>query len=319
MRRSKAGALLVLVLSALGLLVVPAAATTGCDAEGDAGNGRFTIVVLPDTQMATESWPELFRAQTEWIAANAESRDIRYVIHEGDIVERPHQPWQWDRARSALSTLDGKVPYILAVGNHDMDAHGTGNPQWERETEQFNNAFPRSRFASGPSFGGTFPTQLNDSSYHLFSAGGVDWLVLSLKYIPTESETDWANRVIADHPDRKVLLVTHAYSDGARKDRTGQRLWDAMVRRHPNMLFVFSGHYVNAGRIVEPGDAGNLVYQLQADYQSYTDAERNGYLRILEFDTAAGRVDVRTYSPHANAHLTDPQNQFTLTGVNFAG
>ncbi|GAB3489633.1 hypothetical protein [Amycolatopsis cihanbeyliensis] len=96
---------------------------------------------------------------------------------------------------------------------------------------------------------------------------------------------------------------------------SGRRLWDTVVRRYPNMMFVFSGHYVNAGRIVERGDAGNTVYQLQADYQSYTDRERNGYLRILEFDPAANRVDVSTYSPHADAHLTDPRNRFTLTGV----
>ena len=45
----------------------------------------------------------------------------------------------------------------------------------------------------------------------------------------------------------------------------------------------------------------------------------------MHFDTDAGTVAVRTFSPYCQttgecpAYLTDPTNEFTLTGVKFPG
>jgi hypothetical protein len=37
----------------------------------------FQIVVIPDTQWASQKWPELPRKMTEWIVANQEPQNIR--------------------------------------------------------------------------------------------------------------------------------------------------------------------------------------------------------------------------------------------------
>jgi len=43
----------------------------------------FTIVVLPDTQFYSESYPATFAAQTQWIVDNKDAMNIVYVAHEG--------------------------------------------------------------------------------------------------------------------------------------------------------------------------------------------------------------------------------------------
>src|SRR5690554_2378861 len=44
----------------------------------------FNLVLLPDTQVYSRAYPEIFRAQTEWIVQNADS--IAFVLHQGDIT-----------------------------------------------------------------------------------------------------------------------------------------------------------------------------------------------------------------------------------------
>lgn len=166
-------------------------------------------------------------------------------------------------------------------------------------------------------FGGSYPATRNDNSYHLFSAGGTDWLLLALKYAPTDDEIAWGNKVITGHPNRQVAIVTHAYQNGTTKDATGRKLWTNLVSRHANVSLAFSGHYVNQGLITEKGINGNTVYQIQADYQNPSALEPNSYLRILRFNPAAKTISVRTYSPYLNKDMTDAKNQFTLQNVNF--
>ena len=59
--------------------------------------GTTTLVALPDTEVYTQKYPEMFLAQTRWIAANAESRNIAYVVHLGDMVQRGESPDEWRR------------------------------------------------------------------------------------------------------------------------------------------------------------------------------------------------------------------------------
>ncbi|WP_392895134.1 metallophosphoesterase [Streptomyces sp. LN699] len=279
---------------------------------------KFSIVVFPDTQYSAESFPAAFNAQGKWIKDNTVARNIKYAIHEGDIVDDSDQSTQWANATGALGQLNGATPYILAVGNHDMDAMPKGqNPIVVRDAVAFNRNFPRSAFANLPTFGGTYPATQNDNSFHVFSAGGTNWLILALKYAPTDAEIAWGNKVISEHPDRQVMIVTHAYQNGATKDGIGQKLWTKLVSRHPNVTMVFSGHYVNQGVIVEKGVNGNTVHQIQADYQNPGTLGPNSYFRILEFNPTAKTVSVQTYSPYLNKNLTDAKNQFTLQGVSF--
>ena len=295
----------------------------------------FTIAVLPDTQIYAESYPEIFDSQTRWIADNAERLNIAFVLHEGDVTNG-NVEYHWRNAVHSMGLLDGAVPYAIVLGNHDMGPAG----ECDSRDSLFNDHFPVGRFEKLPTFGGVFESGRMDSSYHLFSAGGTDWLVLALEYLPRDSVLDWANDVAASHPERRFIVLTHSYvySDntlhGSSPDHAAGpgtdslaaapggandpvQIWGKLVRRHRNMTLAFSGHFVEpspTARLVGTGDGGNRVYQMMANYQGMENGG-NGYLRLVKCDPARATIGVETYSPHLDAYLTDPGNRFEFEGV----
>jgi hypothetical protein len=293
---------------ALAILVTTASHGQVAQAQAQAAE-NFTIVMLPDTQYASESWPEVFRAQMAWVDAQQSASNIRYVLHVGDVVDNSDQVAQWNNSKSAMGLPTDDVPYIIGPGNHDLDSTTT------RAATRYNTHYPRANFARLPSFGGTYPATANDNTYHTFTAGGVDWLVLALKYAPSAAEITWANQVVAAHPNHSAILVTHAYQNGTTKDTNGNNLWTNLVSRHKNFRFTFSGHYVNAGVITQQGVNGNTVHQIQADYQNSTSRDPNSYLRVMTYNAANDSLDVKTYSPFLNRFMTDAKNQFVLNNI----
>lgn len=296
----------------------------------------FTIVILPDTQFYTGGgYPEILQRQTRWIVDQKEERDIVFVLHEGDITNT-NQAYEWQLADDSLSVLDGEVPYALAVGNHDMGISGDA-----RDMTKFNTSFPVSRYRSLPTFGGVFETGKLDNSFHLFNAGGVNWLILSLEFGPREQVLDWADEVLTTFADRRAIVLTHTYlySDNTLHGSSpshrwnphsyavaslpggvndGVEMWEKLIKRHENLSFVFNGHVLSdgVGRRIGVGDHGNLVYEMLANYQQQPRGG-NGWLRIVEFDPLHGRVTVKTYSPYLDQYLTDGENQFQFENVAF--
>jgi hypothetical protein len=298
--------------------------------------GSWTLAVLPDTQIYSESYPDLFKDQTRWIVANKDRYNIKYVLHLGDIVNVPMATNQWLNAKAAISLLDGTVPYALATGNHD---HGSAGVASDRSTI-INNYFPVTNFISWPTFGGTMQANRIENSYHLFSAGGVDWLILSLEWGPRNTSVAWANQIVTNYPNRKAILVTHAYMyyDDTRYDwvargntqswspytygtasdpggtNDGEDLWTKLVKIHPNFVMVFNGHVLNdgLGRLSSTNDFGNVVHQMLVNYQMKA-LGGEAFLRLVEFLPDGKTVQVRAYSPLYGTYKTDPQNQFILS------
>ena len=84
---------------------------------------------------------------TEWIAKNQQPLNIKYVLHVGDMVNVGSDKRQWENFDASMTVLDGKVPYVLAVGNHDFDKIAG-----DRSTVLFDKHFPAERFSKLPSF-----------------------------------------------------------------------------------------------------------------------------------------------------------------------
>ncbi|MFC1679029.1 Ig-like domain-containing protein [Elusimicrobiota bacterium] len=285
---------------------------------------RFSIVVLPDSQNYTLFYPEVFTAQTQWIAENAAPMNIEFVLHEGDITNW-NSEIEWQRARESMSHLDGVVPYALVVGNHDMwdpeDAGTMCSPLGD--TTLFNEYFPVSRYAGLPSFGGTREAGKLDNSYHFFSAGGKEYMVISLEFGPGDESLAWASQLVAEHPSHEVIIVTHMYLNdndtrpgGVRAEcgNDGEDMWDELVRKHENISFVLNGHVIGGdalGKLISVGDHGNTVYQILANYQMES-AGGNGYLRVMEFAPDENKVYVRTYSPYRDLYKENPENFFSI-------
>jgi hypothetical protein len=286
-------------------------------------NQPFSLVILPDTQYYTReaygATRDIFTAQTRWIVDHQNELNIAFVLHEGDITDW-NSASEWTNARASMSVLDGMVPYVLAIGNHD----GSG---------QFNQSFPLSRYQNLPTFGGVFESNRMDNAYHLFSAGGVDWLVFALEFGPRDSVLAWASQVATNYPNRRVILDTHThiYSDNTLHGSStnhlwlptsygcannGTDVWEKFIRHHANMAFVFNGHVLNSGtgRLMGTGDYGNRVYQMLANYQGAV-LGGAGYLRIVQFFPDQDKMTVKTYTPYLDSWLTDANNQFEYTNL----
>jgi predicted phosphodiesterase len=292
--------------------------------------GSTTLAVLPDTEIYAQKRPESFEAQTRWIAENALTRNIAYVLHLGDIVHDDVDA-QWQVAKRSFQMLDGKVPYALVPGNHDYT-------DGQRVTH-INDYFKVADFKKWPTFGGTQAEGRIENSFHLCRIGDRDWIILALEFGPRDEVVAWANQILEKHPDRLGIVVTHAYlfRDNVLFDHTagkkqrasphgwgndGEQLWQKLVRRHEGMRFVFSGHVATSGlgHLVGTGDHGNAVHQIMVDYENMRGGG-SAYLRLVEFLPDGNSVQVRSFSPLLNRYLTDPGNQFTfaLSGVKAPG
>lgn len=306
------GVLLVLLLGAPGL-----------------AQEEFSIIVLPDTQIYSQSYPEIFISQAQWIVDMAEDLNIRLVLHAGDVVNQgARSESQWQNAKAAIDIIDqAGIPCFIAIGNHDYNDEAQ-----TRNSAKFNEYFGLERYLGKPWFGGAFEPGKADNVYGFIEAGGRRYLVLALEFGPRRAVLQWANEVVAQYPDHEVIVVTHChmYTDNTPmgqghywnpKDygvgydaHDGEGIWQEFLRRHPNVRFVLSGHVLNSGvgRRIDVGDHGNLVYQILANYQMRPYYGGEGFLRIMTFRPAEGVVEVQTYSPHFDRYLTEPDQTFTL-------
>ncbi|MBE0544669.1 MAG: metallophosphoesterase [Verrucomicrobia bacterium] len=296
--------------------------------------GAWTLAILPDTQIYSQSYPELFRDQTRWIVANKDRYNIKYVLHLGDIVNN-NNATQWANAKFAISILDGHIPYALAPGNHDYGPNGSASDR----TTLFNDYFNITNYLSWPTFGGAMVPDKMDNTYHLFSAGDVDWILFALEWGPRNSPVAWASQVLSNYPTRKAILITHAYmySDETRYDwatrgasqswnphsygtandpdgtNDGEELWQKLVRAHPNFVMTFNGHVLNDGlaRLSTTNDFGGVVHQMLVNFQMHA-LGGEAFLRLVEFHPDGRTVQIKAYSPYYGTYKSDPQNQFQL-------
>jgi len=313
-------------------LQIPAAGQEPAADVGPDKIGGFTLVVIPDTQIYSYNDPswrkssreEVFMQMTKWIADNVHRHNIRFALHMGDIVTTYDRPEEWSRADKAMSLLDGIVPYCFTVGNHDLAMDGAD----VRDSNFFNQTFPYTRYQDQPWYGGRLenddflPRDNYDNSYHFFTAAGQKYLIVSLEVGPTDRMLDWADGVIARHPNHRVIVMTHSYMDGHDvRDgpggygylppgavNTGEEIWQKLIRKHRSIFFVLNGHLANKdghrGLLASRGDHGNRVYQLLSgeDY--------DGWLRLLHFVPAEDKIVVKTYSPWKPENPADQFQQY---------
>ncbi|MCP4710268.1 MAG: metallophosphatase [Planctomycetes bacterium] len=285
---------------------------------------------MPDTQLYSQNYPGIFLAQTAWIVQNQKKRNIKYVFHLGDITNN-NVVGEWENAQMALTLMDGKVPYAFCPGNHD---YGPGGSASSRQSH-LNDYLPAENYLAWPTFGGCMEPGKMDNTYHLFSAGGHDWIALALEWAPRDSTIAWAETIMKKHPNRLGIMFTHAYlnNNNLRYDHTdeinpqrynphlystpgakndGRQLWEKLIKKH-NFVFVFNGHVLGdgTGYLASTNDAGHTVHQILANYQ-IRELGGEGYLRLLEFLPDGKTLLVKTYSPIFDKYLLVPDQQFTI-------
>ncbi len=269
----------------------------------------FTVTILPDTQAYAIDDPSVYLAQTQWIRDNAEAENIDFVVHMGDIVESRNasEPeWQAADAAHDVLELNPPIPYSVMVGNHDVgDVDGQGTHP--RDATLYNQYFGPQRFTDASWYGGHMGPG-NESNYCYFQSSGMDFMVLSLEFMPRDETLTWASGVLAANPDRRTIITTHYYLEGSSRwngtsygtlsDNNGQQVWDKLIRHHDNIFMVLSGHLSGESTHIAENDFGHDVIEIRTDYQDTMD----GWLRNMRFEPEENTIHLRSYSPLLDAH-----------------
>lgn len=257
------------------------------------------IAWIPDTQYYSESHPEHFNAQTQWLAENAKKRKISYAAHTGDIVDKAKQRDQWKNADASMKKLDdAKLPYGVVEGNHDRGGH-------------YHDYFGQKRFADSPVYGESHKD--NRQHYDVVEVGGKKVMMLYLTWDMNEEDFDWAKKVLADNPNIPALVGVHAYlnTDGSYGEQ-GKEIFERIVEPHANVKAVMGGHYHGVANNVKDLGNGRKVSEMLADYQSGPEGGL-GYMRLLQFDMKANKMIVDTYSPSQNdSNFFEKGDDFTV-------
>jgi hypothetical protein len=299
----------------------------------------FTIVWLPDTQYYVEEpsshggTPAMFNSQTAWAITNEVSENIVYVGQLGDCVEHGDYPSnpplgiiEWNRAMTAMYALEklpsvtDDIPYGVCAGNHDQSPIGDPNGT----TNGYNNTFGIAHFTGKPYYGGHNSTN-NDNHYQVFSASGIDFLVIGLEYDQSAAfnapggALDWAEGLVISNPTKKIIVMSHyVLSDAGSFSTQGQYIY-SRLKIYPNFILMVGGHDPGGDGEAQRTDVfgGNTVHTILADYQGRANGG-NGLMRIFKFEPAINNIAVKTYSPFTNSYETDPSSQFNLA-VNLGG
>jgi hypothetical protein len=159
--------------------------------------------------------------------------------------------------------------------------------------------------------GDNYPAGNNYNNYELFSAGGMDFIVVHLQYNPNQGVYDWASAVLSHYSDRIAILTMHEYLDTSANILV-PAIWDQVIVPNNNVRFVLCGHKHGEAYRVDTED-GREVHQILADYQSLTPYGGNGFLRIMRFAPSENLVYVETYSPYLDEYRTGSSSDFTIT------
>lgn len=193
------------------------------------------------------------------------------------------------------------VPYSVMTGDHDVVELYTED-RLRDGRELFTQYFGRERAARQATFIERDVTGLNEA--HRFSALGQGFLLLTLDWCPSDQSLDWAQGMLDRYPHLPTILASHNIVDlvngqpvlSTRRNDTGVRLWNRLIRRNDQIFLTLNGHNHGSGHLRMTNDLGHPVDLLLINYQTEY-AGGNGLLRLLELDLARGRLEAFTYSP----------------------
>lgn len=315
----------------------------------DPVNYDYSFAVIGDTQCMIQHAREFnSTANVEkiynYVIDNAKTKNINHVFHLGDIVQYTWPNWgnteeiknnmykEMEISYQQIGRMDGKLDYSLVRGNHEPDflydeyfgVNSTYTNYGSHIEEYYINS---------------------TNSIHYFSAGNLDYMVVTLDFGAGDLVLNWANERIAAHPNHNVIITTHAYMhidgqllndnhgvspyrNGANDPlyntamgetaNNGDDMWNKLIKKHSNIVLVLCGHDSTEDVVVTQlkGDNGNIVTNMLIDPQAmdtkYKSQGGVGGVAMFYFSNGGKDVEVRYWSTVQNAYIKT-SNQYKIT------
>ncbi|MFC8434758.1 LamG-like jellyroll fold domain-containing protein [Streptomyces sp. NPDC057253] len=282
----------------------------------DPESRRFTLAVMPDTQYLFDG-PSIDKAPVEaslrYLLEHGKDENIVFLSHLGDLTQNGATA-EFAAIGEAFELLDRRgVGYSVLAGNHDVKSSTTD----QRGSTPYLDTFGPSRFKGRGTFGGASDDGYN--TYHLFRAGGREWLVLALDWRLSDQGYAWAKGVLAAHPKTPVIITTHELVvEDDQLSAYGQQLWDRLVKDHDQIFLTLNGHYWPAGRAIRKNTAGNDVHLHLTNYQNRYFGGA-AMIRLYRFDLDRGVIDVETVSPWILGRAAKGLNELERQEIELSG
>ena len=221
------------------------------------------------------------------------------IKYDGYITRQKIQVEQFKK-------LEGVVPSRFIRGNHDTPLTYIKNFPYSEYKDEIEG-----------SYDGTMR-----STYQFITLGGQKYMLLVLDSFADAFLLNWANDVVEDNPDCKVIVATHAYLDrdgtlfesSEAKEATGDIIWDRFAKKHKNIVLILSGH-VASDRVITrytKGDNGNTVTQMLINPQMTDHSVKGGgFVAMLYFKKGSDEVQVEYYSTAYDKYYFG-ENQYTI-------
>ena len=228
------------------------------------------------------------------------------------------------------------IPHGVLPGNHDFDNLGSGGTtdffcQLDGVTTKYNGPPPRFGPGQYPNFPGGYyggnyheeelsESNRNDNNYTLFGFPReadpddqtIKFIAINFSYSQDDipAATLWADGLLKANPDRLAIITSHFVLKGGTigddcQMGTGfgdlaQDLWNDLSD-NPNLFMMLGGHCDGEKWLrINPNEEGRSqcmgrVDVLMSNYQTYV-GQNSGYMRIMQFDTDANTITVKTRS-----------------------
>ncbi|MCC6290127.1 MAG: metallophosphoesterase [Chitinophagaceae bacterium] len=299
-------------------------------------SNSWSVIMLPDPQTYQKfarNQP-LFELMTAWVSENIDRLKIKLVMCTGDLVEQneminpdgttANQPSksQWESVSRAFGRLDGKVPYMLAAGNHDYGYNNisTRNSNYNKYFPVDKNFLTQKGIREVALNAENIPS-LENAAYEFTSPQGRKFLLLTLEFAPRDTVLNWAKSTVAQekYKNHTAIVLTHSYLNTKNEQiekenykiaegNYGAAIWHKLVQPSSNIQLVFSGHIgapdnarEHVGFRQDKNAAGKkvsqMVFNAQAMGGGWYGNGGDGWLRMLEFLPDGKTIKVKTFSP----------------------
>ena len=127
----------------------------------------------------------------------------------------------------------------------------------------------------------------------------------------------WADPLLKADVNRRGIVVCHdLLTTGNAFTSAGSAVYEAL-KDNPNLFLMLGGHLDTEGQRTDTFN-GSTIYSLRSDYQLWTPAGGNSWMRLMEFQPANNLIQIKTYAPCLDQYETDASSEFTLS-YNMAG